>query len=70
MNGHQSNPHARRTNYSYIEEQNEVRTESLNNKVNQLKHLAVQINEETKYQNKYLKVSFLDCIIFEYSLFV
>ena len=58
MNGPESNPHARRTNYNYIEEQNEVRTELLNNKVNQLKHLAVQITEETKYQNKYLKVSF------------
>lgn len=56
MNGQQSNPHARRTNYSYIEEQNEIRTELLNNKVGQLKHLAVQIGEETRYQNKYLKV--------------
>lgn len=52
----QSNTHSRRPNYSYIEEQNEARTELLNNKVNQLKHLAVQIGEETKYQNKYLKV--------------
>ena len=51
-----SNAHSRRTNYSYIEEQNNVRTELLNSKVNQLKHLAVQIGEETKFQNKYLKV--------------
>ena len=56
-NGQQSNPHSRRANYSYIEEQNETRTEMLNSKVNQLKHLAVQIGEETKFQNKYLKVS-------------
>jgi len=55
-NGRQSNTHSRRTNYSYIEEQNEARTELLNSKVNQLKHLAVQIGEETKFQNKYLKV--------------
>lgn len=70
MNEHLSNPHARRTNYSYIEEQNEVRTELLNNKVNQLKHLAVQIGEETRYQNKYLKVSlhFFLCFILEYFL--
>ncbi len=54
--GKQSNTHSRRANYSYIEEQNEARTELLNSKVNQLKHLAVQIGEETKYQNKYLKV--------------
>ncbi len=51
-----SNTHSRRTNYSYIEEQNEARTELLNSKVNQLKHLAVQIGEETKFQNKYLNV--------------
>ncbi len=56
MNGQPSNTHSRRPNYSYIEEQNEARTELLNSKVNQLKHLAVQINEETKFQNKYLKV--------------
>jgi DNA repair ATPase RecN len=56
MNGQQSNTHSRRANYSYIEEQNEARTELLNSKVNQLKHLAVQIGEETKFQNKYLKV--------------
>jgi predicted RNA-binding protein with EMAP domain len=55
MNGQQSNTHSRRANYSYIEEQNEARTELLNSKVNQLKHLAVQMGEETKYQNKYLK---------------
>jgi predicted RNA-binding protein with EMAP domain len=56
VDGQQSNTHSRRTNYSYIEEQNEARTELLNTKVNQLKHLAVQIGEETKFQNKYLKV--------------
>ncbi|CAF0879891.1 unnamed protein product [Rotaria sp. Silwood1] len=55
VDGRQSNTHSRRTNYSYIEEQNEARTELLNSKVNQLKHLAVQIGEETKFQNKYLK---------------
>ena len=54
--GRQANPHSRRPNYSYIEEQNEARTDLLNSKVSQLKHLAVQIGEETKYQNKYLKV--------------
>ena len=48
--------HSRRSNYSYIEEENDTRTELLNTKVNQLKHLAVQIGEETKIQNKYLKV--------------
>ncbi|CAF1064340.1 unnamed protein product [Adineta ricciae] len=53
--GGQSNAHSRRPNYSYIEEQNEARTELLNSKVNQLKHLAVQISEETQFQNKYLK---------------
>ncbi|CAF0999846.1 unnamed protein product [Adineta steineri] len=53
--GRQSNTHSRRTNYSYIEEQNEQRTELLNSKVNQLKHLAVQIGDETKLQNKYLQ---------------
>ncbi|CAF1064145.1 unnamed protein product [Adineta ricciae] len=53
--GGQSNTHSRRSNYSYIEEQNEARTELLNSKVNQLKHLAVQISEETQFQNKYLK---------------
>lgn len=57
VDGRQSNAHSRRSNYSYIEEQNEARTELLNSKVNQLKHLAVQIGEETKYQNKYLKVN-------------
>ena len=51
----QSNAHSRRPNYSYIEEQNEARTDSLTSKVSQLKHLAVQIGEETKYQNKCLK---------------
>jgi hypothetical protein len=56
MNGQPSNTHSRRPNYSYIEEQNEARTDLLNSKVTQLKHLAVQINEETRYQNKYLKV--------------
>jgi DNA repair ATPase RecN len=56
-NGQQSNTHSRRANYSFVEEQNEARTELLNSKVNQLKHLAVQIGEETKYQNKHLKVS-------------
>jgi len=55
VDGQQSNTHSRRTNYSYIEEQNEARTELLNSKVNQLKHLAVQIGDETKFQNKYLK---------------
>ena len=54
--GGQSNAHSRRPNYSYIEEQNEARTELLNSKVNQLKHLAVQISVETQFQNKYLKV--------------
>ena len=48
--------HSRRTNNSYIEEQNEERTELLSSKVNQLKHLAVQIGDETKLQNKYLRV--------------
>jgi hypothetical protein len=52
----QSDTHSRRPNYSYIEEQNEARTELLNSKVSQLKHLVVQIGEETNYQNKYLKV--------------
>lgn len=55
MSNQQSNAHSRRPNYSYIEEQNEARTELLNSKVNQLKHLAVQIGDETRYQNKYLK---------------
>jgi hypothetical protein len=56
-NERQSNTHSRRTNYSYIEEQNEARTALLNSKVNQLKHLAVEIGEETRSQNKYLKVN-------------
>ena len=52
-----SDTHSRRSNYSYIEEQNDIRTQQLNSKVGQLKHLAVHIGEETRYQNKYLKVS-------------
>lgn len=51
-----SNAHSRRPNYSFIEDQNDARTDLLNSKVNQLKHLAVQIGEETKFQNKLLKV--------------
>lgn len=51
-----SNTHSRRSNYSHIEEQNEARTDALNSKVNHLKHLAVQIGEETRAQNAALKV--------------
>lgn len=51
-----SNAHARRGHYSYIEEQNEARTQLLSSKINQLKGIAIEIGEETKYQNKYLKV--------------
>ena len=61
--GRQANPHSRRPNYSYIEEQNEARTDLLNSKVSQLKHLAVQIGEETKFQNKYLKVRTPGCAL-------
>ncbi|CAF0937801.1 unnamed protein product [Didymodactylos carnosus] len=47
--------HSRRPNYSYIEERNDARTGSLNNKVTKLKELAIQIGDETRAQNKYLK---------------
>ena len=67
--GRQSNAHSRRANYSYIEEQNDARTELLNSKVNQLKHLAVQIGEETKFQNKYLKVFLISSITREKRMF-
>jgi hypothetical protein len=40
-----------RTNCSYIEEQNDQRTEELCSKVKLLKYIAIQIREETKSQN-------------------
>jgi hypothetical protein len=51
-----SNIHSRRTNYSYIEEQNEERTEQLGSKVKQLKDIVIRIGEETKSQNADLAV--------------
>jgi predicted RNA-binding protein with EMAP domain len=70
VDGRQANTHSRRTNYSYIEEQNEARTELLNSKVNQLKHLAVQIGDETNYQNKYLKVCLNSSRNFSHFVFI
>jgi hypothetical protein len=43
-------------NCSYIEEQNEQRTEELCTKVKLLKHIAIRIGEETKSQNVDLTV--------------
>lgn len=43
-------------NYSYIEEQNEQRTEQLQSKVRRLKDIVIQIDQETKYQIKELGV--------------
>jgi hypothetical protein len=56
MDGQLSGTHLRLTNYSYIEENNEERTEELRLKVNQLKYLAIEIGEETKRQNHDFKV--------------
>ncbi len=47
---------SRRVNYSYIEEENEQRTEQLASKVKQLKYIVVRINEETKRQNSDISV--------------
>ncbi len=56
MDGQLSSTHLRYTDYSYIEEQNEERTEHLRSKVDQLKYIAVEIREETKRQNADLTV--------------
>lgn len=55
-----STAHSRRAPYSFVEEQNDARTQLLNTKVNQLKEIAIGIGEETKIQNKYLKVFFIE----------
>jgi hypothetical protein len=44
------------TNCSYIEEQNEQRTEQLCAKVKILKHIVIRIGEETRSQNAELTV--------------
>ena len=56
MDGQLSSTHLRHADYTYIDEQNEERTEHLRSKVNQLKYIAVEIREETKRQNDDLTV--------------
>ncbi len=48
--------YSRHGNYSYIEEQNEERTEQLGLKVKKLKDVVLEISSETKRQNDDLTV--------------
>jgi len=56
VDGRFLNTYSRHANYSYIEEQNEERTEQLCLKVKKLKDVVVEISSETKRQNDDLTV--------------
>jgi hypothetical protein len=63
------NTYARQRNYSYIEEQNDQRTEQLHSKVKLLKYIAIQIREETKHQNVEITVWIEKYILMKLLLF-
>ncbi|CAF4378424.1 unnamed protein product, partial [Adineta steineri] len=50
-----SNVYTQHTNYSYIEEQNEERTQQLVSQVKELKTVVIEIRNETRRQNEDLK---------------
>ncbi|CAF0857963.1 unnamed protein product [Adineta steineri] len=50
-----SNVYTRHTNYSYVEEQNEERTQQLVSQVKKLKNVVIEIRNETRRQNEDLK---------------